>query len=745
MPTEFDIRLRRYTPGGARGGILRSQTISATLPIDDPPYARVAVSERVYGALPDVLEVALEYWSAGAWHEAPNGRFLVNTDDDDDKDPAKIHNIQGVGFIPWLLTKCLVESTEDPDDLVDGHRPFNSATPGAILKTIVDENQALGWASYVSIDFDADNDSNGDPWESQITISYAPGTKASVVLKNLLDQGLAEYVTEGRVLRLFNPGRGEDLSVGASPVRVGRKGESLKSKRSLDDLITDVNLYGDNGAFLSVNNPSAVTALGRLAAAIKQGGVSDPGTMELLSQAELKQGESIRQQLTATEFAASASSLPWVHYQVGDTVGAWFRSAWNSYRVPEVVVDRSENGTVTVSAVLNDRFIELLARLARRTAGIVGGAVAGGTGAVPSAPGDDRRKPKAPVGLVVSSTGYWWEGTPLSQVAAEWTAVTQGEDSVAIEVQGYELWGRRDDGAMESGVVTSTTGTNATWSPFDPLSPWLFKVRAQSKNGVWGDFSDEVAVTMQYPDFALEVPTPPSLSSENGVVVVVWDGLFDTDPASLPPTNFREMRVEMGVTETDEFDLVGVLRVGSQRQPLTDLGVGSTWSFRFRPVDRLGRIGEPSEVRTITVVGIDGADLLADTVDANALRVGSVTARVIAADVSGVIDLTATVGYEVVIGQITDVADDLSGTAASLAATQTRYSYGPDGQVISAPGQSTSVRVAAGVIQMKDGTLVQAEWVGGEMRVPSILTEHLGLPRHKIESGASGTVFRHVT
>ncbi|MCU1441142.1 MAG: hypothetical protein JWP85_2139 [Rhodoglobus sp.] len=742
MLTGFDLRLRRYVAAGDRADVLATQDLEITLPIDDPSTVRCSVSTAVYGELPDIVEAAVEFWNGSAWVEFLGGRMLLKGDDDDARDVAGIHSLVGIELWSWLMRKAIVEDPPDLDDLVDGHRPFNSATPGAIVKTVIDEEQALGWAPYLSYDFTATHDSDGVPWASELTIAYQPGTTLLTIVSNLLAQGVVEKVTEGRTLHLYNPEHGVDLSTGGAPVRVGHESDTMPVKRSIDDLITDVALFGEGDFRLAVNNPSAVATLGRLVAAIQQGGVSDPGTGTLLAQAELDKGESIREQVTATEFAAVAAALPGIDYQVGDKVQAWFRGEWAPLRVAELVLAKDQSGVVAVSPVLNDRFLDLLAKLAKRTIGIVGGALAGGTGAMPSS--EDRRRPKAPVGLVVASEGYWSEGVPLSQVAAEWSPVTQGENDVAIDITLYELWGRPDDGATEANVITASDTAFAAWSPFEPGTDWLLKVRAQSKDGVWGEFSAEEPVTMAQPDFELEAPTPPLLLTSNGAVQDIWDGLFDTDPPSAPPANFRQIDVEYDPSEDGEYSIVGTLFTAEARLNLT-LQTGSTWWFRHVAVDRLGRRSAPSTPTMVVVEGIDGGDILVDSLEGNRVKVGTLTVDRLEPNIGELIVLDGNVRIIGLGSDIDGVATDLTDTNAALAEQRQHYDWDAVEMRISQPGSDKTLALDNDSIQFRDGLSVVMELTNGIATIPRVVVDELIIgDAFKVEAGVTGVVWRHV-
>lgn len=725
------------------------EQLTGTFPIDDPSVLKASVSALTFRELPALAEVALEYYDGAtdAWAEPADARFLVNADDDDDTDVAKVHDIGGVQMIPWLLNKALVEMPADPTTLLaNGTRPYNSATPGAILKTIIDEAQALGWAPYITYDFDADDDSAGEPWAVEVDISYRPGTKALVVLRNLLAQGLVEFRTEGRVIRLFNAGTGTDHTVEPAPgvdfapVRVGRSATATPIRRSIDDLLTDAILFGDDGYVHEVNNPGAVTGLGALREAIQQGGVSDDGTAELLVQAQLEQGAQVREQYRTTENSAVAASLPWVTggYKVGDWVQAWLRAEWERVRVFELVVDKKLDGTVSVSPVLNDRFLDALARLAKRTVGIVGGAVAGGTGATPSTPGDDNRLPKAPTDLIVSSTGYWSNNTALAQVSAGWAAVTEGADSVAIEVDHYELWARLDGGADESDEQTSSATTTATWSPYNPGEVWLFKVRAVSANGFPGPFSDEESVTMLEPVDQVDTPTLPQLSTSNGVLIVAWDGLIDTTPPT-PPSQFRQVNIEYSATEHGTYTRVGTLFIDNQRAVIAGLGVGSIPWVRFVAVDSLGRESDPTAGVSITITGIAGADIVAHSIEVNSLKAGSITVDYLASSVGGQLTLAGNPSIVLIGGQLADLTADQADTAEDLADLRLYVQIDGTEVKITRPGSDLSFAVSNSQAAMRQSGVDVSKWTAGQFQVPNLLATVAQLANHIWSADPAGT------
>jgi hypothetical protein len=110
----------------------------------------------------------------------------------------------------------------------------------------------------------------------------------------------------------------------------------------------------------------------------------------------------------------------------------------------------------------------------------------------------------------------------------------------------------------------------------------------------------------------LEAPTDPTLASENGTVVVRWDGLL-TDGAP-GPTFWRV------IAQQSSDGTTGWVNVG---QPLQDEGdisvqgaVGDTLWYRLIAVDNLNRVSDPSGTASITVSGVDLGALAPDVYDA---------------------------------------------------------------------------------------------------------------------------------
>lgn len=543
--TGLDLRLAAYAPNGVRLGVLPTPlSVEVGVPLDDVASLRLSYPADAPAAelLATPVEVAVETHNpaTGTWIEVDGGRFLRIRRASDITDPTGTRTYELPGYV-WMLRKARLFPS--PHDNTEGKRPFAAATPGTILATLINEAQARGVLPGLARDFTPTQDSAGAAWATVLTISYEPGIDVLTVLDNLADQGVVDWTTQGRTLRVFNADTtlGRHLAQGDTPVdlRLSRDVTDAPDTATLEDLASAVYVKGEGTARLELVNPNAPTPWGRWESFLTQGGVRDEGTMRLLAEAELTRTGRERIQITRALSFVSARWLPWRDYRPGDYVLAPDDAGELApLRVRQITLTRDQTGTLAGNLVLHDRFLERELRLAKRTAGIVGGATAGGgSGAQPAPEGPDPRAPAAPAGLIVATLAYLdSDGAARGQITATWATVDQATDGTAIEVTRYELYQRPNIVGLSWTKLTETThpDTSVTGSPYDVGTEWAFKVRAVSRAGVLGPFSDPYAVTIAADAEAPPTPSTPILSTRLGVIHVEWDGrgaLGETMPA----------------------------------------------------------------------------------------------------------------------------------------------------------------------------------------------------------------------
>jgi hypothetical protein len=592
------IRLRAYAPNGADLGPLPTpEAVTAAYPLDDIgglslTYAAIAPRSNLLGQ-PCEIAVEVSPDNGRNWMEPDNSRFLYLTDGADPLEQAPKYAVEAKGYV-FVFTKARVLPNGQIN--ADGKRAFLSATPGAILKTLITEAQTRGALNGVThSSFSAGADSAGAAWAKQLTIYYEPGLDLLAILQNLADQGFIDFRMRKRELLVYNAdtAMAVDRTVGAGQVtlRAGRDLTEAPFRRTWEGLASYAYFAGDAGAKYEYTNPAAVTPWGRWETFISNGSVSDQGTMAALTQAELALANDVRTEYTRGLDFIRATSRPFWDYNVGDYVWSSVDgSGVTRLRIRQLTLTSNEKGIVQGNVVLNDRFLEADVRQKRRIDGITNGA-SGGTGTgTPSNPADNAKDILAPAkvgGLVASSTAYMGAGGfPQAQVTLSWTPVSTNSDGTPIDdLDHYEIYQRPYDADITARrQVASTTDTDFSLSPYQAGSNWFFAVRAVDNNGNRGIMSNETAVGMARDTIPPQAPSTPIVTARLGVVNVYWDGL----PAvGSWPADFHH--VEVHASTINNFTPTAATEqghlYGQGSTIITDAAFGVPMYVRFIAVD----------------------------------------------------------------------------------------------------------------------------------------------------------------
>lgn len=357
----------------------------------------------------------------------------------------------------------------------------------------------------------------------------------------------------------------------------------------------------------------------------------------------------------------------------------------------------------------------------------------------------DTRQPKVPTSFAVTSTGYWNQSEPAASVTATWDAVTEATDSSTMTIISYELWGRMDPNTV-SVLLTSSADTTATVENIGPLgSSWYFEVRAFGANAVPSDFSSEVECDIAIPAIALDPPTAPVLDSTRGVLIVSWDGnLYDasTDTAYAAPAYLANVDIWVSTDGGVTYTRQGSLTAGTRSETIAALGVGSTASVTLIAVDRLGQASDPSDAATEVILGIDGADILADTVDANAIVAGSIEVDRVSPSFGDDLDIHANGTVSILVGNDAANAAANSTTADNLAALRTRYDFTSSAAIISQPGSAFAVSISNTELDFMESGIARAYLNAGVFYAPKLSSTELTFTAHLIEDDPAGTVVK---
>lgn len=624
MGRSLHIRLHAYAPDGTSLGMLpRPLGVDADFQHNDAGTLKVTYSRLALGGsilqrgLEQGLAVGFEVSDGGEWTEPYNARFVLTSRSRDAKDRSDTVTLNLMTYA-WLLKKALLIDTSkllaDGDN--KGKRPFYSANPGTIVKTMLDENRERGGvAQYVTAGFDTGKDSSGAAWSNVMTLYYDPGIDCFTALSNLAANGVCDWRTQGMTLNMWNADSTalcRDLS---ESIIIPLATQALESpeEETIEDLASHILVMGDGIDFTQDNN-AAPTPWGKWELYSSQGGVSDEGTARLLMQSQLDQAARVRGQYTRSVLVTNVDALPLIDYHPGDWITAPTVSHGEKVHVQRVTISLSNQG-LKAALILNDRLYDAQTRQAKRIQGITGGAVAGGAQGGRPAPAQDHRVPKAPEGLVLSSDAYVDDqGNALGVVYARWGEVTQATDGTAIDIDSYRVEWRYGDEADHWRFAGLTVDETISWGGVDCGRAVVVRVRAiptySDKPGEW---SGTVSVTVESDVTPPSIPSMPVLESELGVVRVRSDGLNHVGGGFEPDTAY----LAVGRSASNgNWTGVGRIPVGGM---WTDIGLsmGQTYWYALRAVDRSGNASgwsQGASVRVASAVTQDELDGLADRV-----------------------------------------------------------------------------------------------------------------------------------
>lgn len=612
MGKSLHARLVAYRPFGARIGVLAEPvSFSASMLHNDDgaisiEYSMLSGDAQAFDReLTDGLEVAVEVSDGTGYREPDNARFVITGRSGKTDDRTKTVTYSGQS-ISWLLSKA--ENNDSSHLLADGDnkgkRPFYSANPGVILKTMLDENrQRGGVATGLTLGFDTAKDAAGSNWAKKYTLYYSLGTDLQTILDALVNGDGCDWSTSGRTLKLWNADStalNRDLSKNVI-LRLARDIGEAPYEESISDLASTILVEGDNNLLFRMDNPAAPTPWGKWESYASQGGVSDKDTAQAFMASTLADAARVRGQYTRDLIISEVDALPLVDYHAGDWITAPTVTHGEKVRVQEIDLSMRQGEGLSASIALNDIKYDASVRQAKKIKGITGGAaLAGSEGGTTASSDRDHRVPKAPLGLVVQTDAYLGsDGYAHGLATAMWSAVTEATNNTAIEIGNYAVeWRKHVDGAPWHSAGT-TDKTQLGFGGLDCGTQIEVRVRAvPTYSDKLGEWSSIVVVTVESDTTPCSVPSKPVLASELGVVTVHWDGRTSTG-ASME-SDFDHIEVGEGV-DAAGMTVISANQSGQGDYLVTGLKAGSQHSYALRSVDHAGNRSDWSAVASVTV------------------------------------------------------------------------------------------------------------------------------------------------
>lgn len=619
MSKSLHARLVAYRPFGERIGVLAEPvSFSASMLHDDDgaisiEYSMLSGDAQAFDReLTDGLEVAVEVSDGTGYREPDNARYVITGRSGKTDDRTRTVTYSGQS-ISWLLSKA--ENNDSSHLLADGDnkgkRPFYSANPGVILKTLLDENrQRGGVATGLTLGFDTAKDAAGSNWAKKYTLYYSLGTDLQTILDALVNGGGCDWRTSGRALKMWNADStalSRDLSKNVI-LRLARDIGEAPYEESISDLASTILVEGDNNLLFRMDNPAAPTPWGKWESYSSQGGVSDKDTAQAFMQSTLDDAARVRGQYTRNLIVNDVDSLPLVDYHAGDWITAPTVTHGEKVRVQEIDLSMRQGEGLSCSIALNDIKYDASVRQAKKIKGITGGAaLAGSEGGTTASSERDHRVPKAPLGLVVQTDAYLGsDGYAHGLATASWSAVTQATNDTAIEISNYLVeWRKHVDGAPWHSAGT-TDKTQLGFGGLDCGTQIEVRVRAvPTYSDKLGDWSSVFVATVESDTTPCAVPSKPLLSSELGVVTIHWDG--KTAAGAQMEPDFDHIEVGEGINAAG-MQVISATQSGQGAYVITGLTGGSPHSYALRSVDHAGNKSDWSAIATVTVASAVSPD-----------------------------------------------------------------------------------------------------------------------------------------
>jgi hypothetical protein len=555
-----------------------------------------------------------------------DGRWLLRDKGWNEGKTAAVRQFTGKSFLWDRLEKTVIWD--------DKRYLYDLKTVGFILNDILASAQARGALNpSFTWDFDQGVDSVGNSWPVAISIEYLPGAKYSDIISNLVDRELIDISLLDDEIRVFVGGKRG--SVRPAMLIVGEDVTDAPQQSTAQGIVSDVIVVGDEGTIVKRSNPVTSTAWGREEASVSQGGTSDIGTLSIVGDVALSNGDGPRVQRTYNMVIhQDRPFLPLRDYNVCDYIGVEHGNASvMSLRVKQIVFKR-QNGQWAGALVLNDKFLENELRLARKVDGILGGATIVG-GSRTSTPDDlkDTGIPNAPTGLGLTFERYIGDdGMTKVIMYANWNAVTNNTDgSSANDIEQYVFIWKYADKPDSSFKWVFTPNNFVSVDNIDLNRDIVAYVYVRDTSQNQSASSGVVTANSGADTIAPPAPSSALLLSQRRTVTISWDGLTSTG-AVMPP-DFKHIEIWTshfsGFTPNDgNCYLEGVMQHrGDMVVSMWGYLIDETVYVKFVAVDNSGNKSAPSGQNSTVVQGILGFDIQQGAIDANSIGAGVIGAQ----------------------------------------------------------------------------------------------------------------------
>lgn len=430
---------------------------------------------------------------------------------------------------------------------------FAAATPGAMLKTLIDGAQARGCFPHLSYSFTAELDSAGQPWPYNFARTYDVGITVGKVLAGMVEDGWVDYEMVGFRLDLYVP---DTVLAEDRPDYILRLGQGVTQaprKRTRKGTRSVIFANGAEGAAVEIADAESLAKYGRREGYEGRSGITDYGTLTSVTEVSVKRAkdasESVTLEIDPYALPADTPPLPRPGGYIRYDQRRLSATELEPMRIMSIAWSYGDDPKVSVE--LNDLWLDTDIKRGRQIDALLNGSSANER--VPQTdPGDDHVAP-GPVQAVSLVSGPYVDptGQVMAQMTATWTEVTADADGTAInDLRNYELqWKQPEINNGVFGISTPNVVHLWQWSPVVAGTPIFVRVRALDRYGNPGEWSDWATITTGVDETAPPRPAAPDVGNYLGLLRVAWDGTF-TDGAARPGDLDY---IEVHVSSVDDF------------------------------------------------------------------------------------------------------------------------------------------------------------------------------------------------
>lgn len=676
-PKELPTFVLRATSSEGTVGILPKVTIdNMSFESNQPGVVSFSIAESATNAalVKDLTRIDLLMNGV----VVKDGSWLIRDQDWEEGPQLKVYKWNGLNYLWDRLNKGIVW-----DDKV---YKYENVTIGAILHDMFTRLKNRGGLEDLTWTFSAASDSQGNSWNSVVSLEFKKGTKYSDVVNSIIEAGLLDIWQEDNVIKCGVPDR--SVVGNKTFLILGKDVRNAPQKASAQNYIGHLMVMGDNDQSLTLHNNGLDTTIGfREEGTVSVGNVT---SLDVAGYNALNASASPRVQRTyEVVMNPDRPFLPLRDYLVDQSIRVNHgRNNTLNAKVKQITMQVASSGIMTAGIVLNDMFLEYDLRMARMLAGMQAGDIIVGK-ANSSTPDvqKDTTTPNQIAGFGLTSDVYMnASGVAKSWVLANWLPVTQNTDGTPItDLSSYRLvwWYTTLGYDSAEMVILPTDRTSFMINNLDPLreiSAFMYALDASGKAGARTGVETIIGAG---DTIAPNQPSPPVLRSLLKQMLAGWDGLDATGQPMAP--DFKQIRVYTNVNspfgpEKTDGIFKGTLTTAGELQ-IPGFAIGNNVYVRFVAEDYSGNLSVPSASFQLPVAGVSGPDITANSILSNNIAAGAIQTLHLAAG--------SVTTDKVTLGQTENLVQDPGFSDAGWRARRltTEFTEKPGRWAFKGPGQ----------------------------------------------------------